>query len=119
MSSDQRMHAVAARIEELVGYFAAASDPHVRHEVQELVTLLMELYGTALERILQLLQHDNAHAAPASEALLRDELIASLLVLHDLHPRVTIEALPDTASRTLVQLTRKPSPDRNDGMTIR
>jgi hypothetical protein len=101
MSSDQRMQAVAARIEALVGYFADSPEPHVRRNGQELVTLLLELYGTGLERILRILEREDGSAGrrPGIEALLRDELIASLFVLHDLHPE-------DCAARISRELER-------------
>jgi Fe-S cluster biogenesis protein NfuA len=49
--------------------------------VQELVELVMALHGKALERILELATDD-----ALVERLSRDELVASLLVLHGLHP---------------------------------
>ena len=55
---------------------------------EELVQALMDFYGAGLERALQLLSAPgNRHAAGDPVApLLGDELVASLLVLHDLHP---------------------------------
>ena len=79
------MQAVAARIDALVAQLARVGDPEIRAQAQELVQLLMEMYGAGLARMLHAVQR-GGEGAVATEALLRDELVASLLVLHDLHP---------------------------------
>jgi hypothetical protein len=53
-------------------------------EAGELVHLLMHLYGAGLSRIVELL--DEAHATSILECLADDKLVASLLLLHGLHP---------------------------------
>ncbi len=84
------MRAVAERIDALVRDFAASPDPAARQNAQELVRLLMRLYGAGLARIVHVLELDGRDAeGPAGRimaTLLADDLIASLLVLHDLHP---------------------------------
>ncbi|KUO07767.1 hypothetical protein [Streptomyces sp. DSM 15324] len=69
------------RIEEVLDRLAATGEGAAAAE--ELVRSLMELYGTALARVVELL--DPAPGGPLAE-LLADDLVASLLVLHDLHP---------------------------------
>jgi Fe-S cluster biogenesis protein NfuA len=68
-------------IEELFRKVDQSADPALRTAVQELVGLVMTLHGAALERILELAWED-----AFVEKLGRDELVASLLVLHGLHP---------------------------------
>src|SRR5688500_5419864 len=84
------MRAVAERIDVLVREAASSPDPAVRRNAQELVQLLMRLYGAGLSRIVHLLALEEPRAdgrsGPIMSALLADDLIASLLVLHDLHP---------------------------------
>jgi Fe-S cluster biogenesis protein NfuA/nitrite reductase/ring-hydroxylating ferredoxin subunit len=85
------LHAVGARIEELLGQIRAAGDPATAEVAEEVVRLVVELYGAGLERAVEL-------AGPeAVERFVGDELVASLLVLHDLHPKDTetrvVEAL--------------------------
>jgi len=46
--------------------------------------LVAQLYGGALDRILEILV--NAEATPLIAEIVRDELVSSLLVLHGLHP---------------------------------
>ncbi|MGW3954726.1 hypothetical protein ACWEKM_28190 [Streptomyces sp. NPDC004752] len=72
------------RIEEVLDRLSATADPAAVAAAEELVRCLMEFYGAGLARILELLSapEDRRRA----EALLGDELVASLLLLHDLHP---------------------------------
>jgi Fe-S cluster biogenesis protein NfuA/nitrite reductase/ring-hydroxylating ferredoxin subunit len=76
---------VGERVEALLAEFASTSDPAIAGRAEELVSLLVEFYGTGLARIMELL--DEQAAAP----LLADKLVAGLLVLHDLHPQSTEE----------------------------
>ena len=85
------LRAVGSRIEELLGQIRAAGDPATAEVAEEVVRLVVELYGAGLERAVEL-------AGPQALArLVEDELVASLLVLHDLHPKDTetrvVEAL--------------------------
>lgn len=82
---EQQVQARAARINALVEHFAASTDPAVSQNARELVQLLMEMYGAGLETMLRALQRADREGE-ATEALLDDELVSSLLVLHDLHP---------------------------------
>jgi Fe-S cluster biogenesis protein NfuA len=85
------LRAVGERIEELLGRLRAAGDPGIADTAEEVVRLVVELYGAGLERTVAL-------AGPeVLERLVEDELVASLLVLHGLHPKDTetrvVEAL--------------------------
>jgi Fe-S cluster biogenesis protein NfuA len=85
------LRAVGARIEELLGQLRDADDPATAEVAEEVVRLVVELYGAGLERAVEL-------AGPeAVDRFVEDELVASLLVLHDLHPKDTwtrvVEAL--------------------------
>ncbi|MEU3787263.1 hypothetical protein [Streptomyces sp900129855] len=70
-------------VEEVLDRLVTSGDPAAAAAAEELVRSLMDFYGAGLARILHLLS-----AAPGEPTahLLRDELVASLLVLHDLHP---------------------------------
>ncbi|WP_217242551.1 hypothetical protein [Streptomyces sp. AC555_RSS877] len=70
------------RVEEVLDRLAGAGDPTAAAAAEELVRSLMDFYGSGLARILQLLP---ASGEPLAK-LLDDALVASLLVLHDLHP---------------------------------
>ncbi|MEO3973704.1 hypothetical protein [Streptomyces sp. CAU 1734] len=98
------------RVEEILDRLAAAGDPAAAEAAEELVRALMEFYGAGLARVVALLGSPAARQ-PGAEAesgtaesgtagagtgplagLLGDELVASLLVLHGIHPE-------DTAAR--------------------
>jgi Fe-S cluster biogenesis protein NfuA/nitrite reductase/ring-hydroxylating ferredoxin subunit len=84
------LRTVGSRIEELLGRIRAG-DPGTADTAEEVVRLVVELYGAGLERTVEL-------AGPeVLERLVEDELVASLLVLHGLHPKDTetrvVEAL--------------------------
>jgi Fe-S cluster biogenesis protein NfuA/nitrite reductase/ring-hydroxylating ferredoxin subunit len=86
---DLRM--VGSRIEELLGQIRSTGDPGAAETAEEVVRLVVELYGAGLERAVELAGPD------ALERFVGDELVASLLVLHGLHPKDTrtrvVEAL--------------------------
>jgi Fe-S cluster biogenesis protein NfuA len=73
-------------IERLIGDLETVADPNLRTKVRELLQVVMDLHGAALERMLELI-----HAGGDANSLIirkfeRDELVASLLVLYGLHP---------------------------------
>jgi Fe-S cluster biogenesis protein NfuA len=72
-----------ARIEGLLDELAESLDPRAYGAVEDLVRQLTDLYGAALERVVALLGEE------APELLTRladDELVASLLIVHGIHP---------------------------------
>ncbi len=58
----------------------------VRDRAEELVRLVVELYGAGLQRVLEVAQEAGALTDPVLAALADDELVASLLLVHGLHP---------------------------------
>ncbi|MFD0164362.1 hypothetical protein ACFVJH_09400 [Streptomyces decoyicus] len=83
--------ATGRRVEEVLDRLAQRDDREAGAAAEELVRVLMDFYGAGLARIMHLLGSGTDEGGPGS-ALLRDELVSSLLVLHDLHPE-------DTAAR--------------------
>lgn len=71
---------VGERIEGLLGELRAGRD---RDTAEELVRLLVELYGEGLSRVVGLLR---TRAPALVDELAGDDLMESLLLLHDLHP---------------------------------
>jgi hypothetical protein len=71
--------ATVSRIEELIAELGEA-DPRLARASEELVRQLMGLYGAAFGRILEILDAD------AAARFAEDKLLASLLLLHGLHP---------------------------------
>jgi len=83
---DAHLREVGDRIEALVTKLGSHADPRTRAEVDELVRLLVELYGAGLHRILTIVDESGPGATGLFARFLDDQLVASLLVLHDLHP---------------------------------
>jgi len=73
------------RIEHLLEASTAAG-PVARERAEELVRLVVELYGAGLERVLELAYDAGALDDDLLESLAADELVSSLLLVHGLHP---------------------------------
>jgi Fe-S cluster biogenesis protein NfuA len=73
-------------IERLLGKIESEADPSLRATVQELVQAMMDLHGAGLERILELIRASGDGSERLIHKLGQDELVASLLILYELHP---------------------------------
>jgi Fe-S cluster biogenesis protein NfuA/nitrite reductase/ring-hydroxylating ferredoxin subunit len=73
------------RIEHLLEASAAAG-PIARERAEELLRLVVELYGAGLERVLELAYDAGALDDDLLASLAADELVSSLLLVHGLHP---------------------------------
>jgi Fe-S cluster biogenesis protein NfuA/nitrite reductase/ring-hydroxylating ferredoxin subunit len=77
---------VSARVEELLDALKSGGFGGAASGAEELVSLLVGLYGDGLARVMAVL----AEAGPAGEAIIAkladDPLVEGLLLLHDLHP---------------------------------
>jgi len=74
------------RISGLVNELDAIVDPSARSAAKQLIQLLMELHGTALERMLELTFASGEPGKRLIDELGQDSLVSSLLVLYGLHP---------------------------------
>ncbi len=77
--------AVGERIELLLEASAAAG-PMARERAEELVRLVVELYGAGLERVLEIAYDAGALTDGVLGSLAADELVSGLLLVHGLHP---------------------------------
>ncbi|MFF5205688.1 NifU family protein [Streptosporangium sp. NPDC000396] len=82
------VQAAGDRVEALLAELAGLGGP-ARDAAEELVRVLVELYGAGLERVMEIVTE--AEAAEVLRRLAADDLVAALLVLHDLHPLSTEE----------------------------
>jgi Fe-S cluster biogenesis protein NfuA len=79
----RNLREVGDRVEELLTELRGAADPALTDRAEELVRLLVELYGAGLERVMEIV----AEGSPTLvDRIADDQLLASLLVLHGLHP---------------------------------
>ena len=65
---------------------SAAGGVVARERAEELVRLVADLYGAGLERVLTILHESGRLDDDVLAALAADDLVASLLLVHDLHP---------------------------------
>jgi Fe-S cluster biogenesis protein NfuA len=74
-----------ARIEGLLDELAQLGLPAVNERAEELVAAVVNLYGAGLEHIVAILT-EGADGDEALRRLCGDDLVANLLMLHELHP---------------------------------
>ncbi len=75
------------RIETLIHNLQATANPAVRTSAEELLQVLLELYGVGLARLLDIIWEAGAVGEEIIyERLPQDDLVNNLLLLHGLHP---------------------------------
>lgn len=87
MSQDmQEQQRRAQRIETLIQEVATFPDPHARATTEELIQALLDMYGEGLSRLLELTAQTEASGLALIDTFAKDDLLASLFMLHDIHP---------------------------------
>ena len=74
------------RVQALTAEVDALADPHAREVAGELTSAVVEMYGAGLERIVDHLRQSGAAGEEIACALADDDVVGSLLLIHDLHP---------------------------------
>jgi Fe-S cluster biogenesis protein NfuA len=83
----QNLRTIGDRVEQLLQELRSGTDPRTFTGVEELLRLFSELYGAGLARIMELAQDGtDAGGSGLSDRLAEDDLVASLLLVHGLHP---------------------------------
>jgi Fe-S cluster biogenesis protein NfuA len=80
------VHAAGARVEALIAELGSHGS---RSKAEELVRVLVGLYGEALERVMRIVT--GAEATEVLHRLTTDDLVSGLLIVHDLHPLGTAD----------------------------
>jgi Fe-S cluster biogenesis protein NfuA/nitrite reductase/ring-hydroxylating ferredoxin subunit len=70
-----------ARVQELTGRLEHLEDADCRELAEQLTGAVVQMYGAGLERIVELIEDEETRARLAA-----DELVAGLLMIHDLYP---------------------------------
>ena len=83
LPADQELRQLAARTDQLLAEIEGLPETRVRATAVEAIQAIVQLYGAGLARIVRQLEE---HDAALLSRLADDELIAHLLILHDLHP---------------------------------
>jgi Fe-S cluster biogenesis protein NfuA len=92
------LRTTGARIEQLLDASAAAG-PVARQRAEELVRLVVELYGAGLRRLLEIVDEAGGLDETVLERLAGDDLVASLLLVHGLHPYSVEERIERALAR--------------------
>ena len=77
---------LVVRVQELQARLDAAGDAATRELAEELVSAVVQMYGAGLERIVDVLLAAGEEGERLAMALADDPLVATLLLIHDLHP---------------------------------
>jgi Fe-S cluster biogenesis protein NfuA len=86
MADEENLRTAGERIESLVKELESIADPTLRQKAAELIQALTQMYGAGLGRIWHILNEDEG-SKKVIDSLCKDSLVASLLVLHGLHPQ--------------------------------
>lgn len=90
---------VGSRIEKLLEELGSSADQSTIERAEELVRLLMELYGAGFERVVEIVGSDEEAGSRLLTRLTGDELVESLLVLHDLHPQTVDDRIHEALEK--------------------
>ncbi len=82
MAQHRDVRSTGDRVEAILAQLSTSDDPAVAAAAEELVRLLVELYGESLRQVMTIA----ADTTGLAERLAADPLIGSLLLVHDLHP---------------------------------
>ena len=74
------------RIQDLQERLEASGDSATHEVADQLVSAVVQMYGAGLERIVELLAGAGEAGREIAASLSDDELVATLLLIHDLHP---------------------------------
>jgi len=74
------------RIQELVEKIETLRDPASRAMLQECLQAVLSFYGHGLARILEVIEKSGPDGKKAYDALIRDNGVSGLLLIHGLHP---------------------------------
>ncbi len=99
MANSTDLRESGARIEALLDA-SAAGGPVAKERAEELVRLVVDLYGSGLERLLDILDEAGALNQGLLRRLADDDLVAGLLLVHGLHPDTVV----DRVERALIQV---------------
>lgn len=81
----REFHVRTEHIEKLIAGIQRADDPELRATALELLQCVIELHGAALDRLLAALRKTEAGEQALALAV-EDDLVSSVLLLHELHP---------------------------------
>jgi Fe-S cluster biogenesis protein NfuA len=85
-ATEDRPAALLERVQELQEALESAGESVPRELAEELVSCVVQMYGEGLERILSAMHRTGEPGERVAAELAGDQLVATLLLIHDLHP---------------------------------
>jgi Fe-S cluster biogenesis protein NfuA len=89
---------IGERIEQILSELEATADQSIVEKTEDLVHTLLDFYGTGLTRIVNLVRETDG-GEHLLGVLATDDLVKGLLVLHDLHPKNTLERVTEALDK--------------------
>ncbi len=86
MSTEPTADELVARVQELQEQFDQIANPRDRDLADAMVGAVVELYGEGIRRIVEALDMTGEAAAGLRGQLAKDDVVKSLLLIHDLYP---------------------------------
>jgi Fe-S cluster biogenesis protein NfuA len=86
MPASSDVHSQLKSIEELLAQIEKSNNPALATTAKDLVQSLMGFHGAGIERMLEIVHDSGSSGGVIIEALGRDDLVRSLLLLYGLHP---------------------------------
>ena len=83
--------ALIERFQELTASLERIDDPLARRSAEELIGVVLDLYGEGLRRIFAAMEEEGEATESLRQGLADDGVVASLMLIHDLYP-VDLEA---------------------------
>jgi hypothetical protein len=120
MSEENDAREVGERIATLLEELRAQTNPHAWAQVDQLLHTVLDLYGRALGKVLEVASGDGS-AEELRAKLIADPLLTSLFVLHGIHPvdtRTRIERVLDGLRESPLAAALV-SMDDNGGLRLR
>src|ERR1700716_3657444 len=77
---------LVSRVQDLQARLDGAGDPATRELAEQLVAAVVQMYGAGLEQIVASLLEAGEGGEQIGAGLKQDPLVATLLLIHDLHP---------------------------------
>jgi Fe-S cluster biogenesis protein NfuA/nitrite reductase/ring-hydroxylating ferredoxin subunit len=84
--ADPRPEELLEVVQELQERLDSSEDTATRAIAEELISAVVQMYGTGLERILERLEAHGPSGEELAVGLTEDPFVATLLLIHDLHP---------------------------------
>jgi Fe-S cluster biogenesis protein NfuA/nitrite reductase/ring-hydroxylating ferredoxin subunit len=86
---------LVARVQDLQARLEAAPDAATRGLAEELVSAVVQMYGAGLEQMLDTVLAAGGDGERIAASLTEDPLVATLLLIHDLHPVALADRVHD------------------------